>query len=81
MSTAKNPPLDTINGIVAAIAGIRADAKRGAKWRQCPAMHGPSRNGTIVFCEHPEGHEGEHKGFRKRWPNASTPSGSAAGDR
>jgi hypothetical protein len=37
---------------------------------QCPA-HLRKSNGkkfTIWFCVLPEGHEGEHRGMRKRWP-------------
>jgi len=32
---------------------------------QCPAIH-PTRSGA-VFCTKEEGHEGEHRGYRKRW--------------
>jgi hypothetical protein len=42
--------------------------------RQCPATH-RTRSG-FVFCTLDAGHEGEHKGFRKRWPNAAPPAPS-----
>jgi hypothetical protein len=47
----------------------KAPAKKA---RQCTAVYVSHRRGTVntVFCEYREGHEGEHKGFRKRW---STP--------
>lgn len=48
MSTAKKLPLDTIGGIMQAIADINAEGRKQLKKRrQCPAVHGPSRSDAI----------------------------------
>ena len=33
--------------------------------RQCPAIY--ATRGGVVFCVKPEGHEGDHRGFRAQW--------------
>ena len=38
---------------------------------QCPSTC-RTRSG-FVFCTLDAGHEGEHRGFRKRWPNGNPP--------
>lgn len=34
---------------------------------QCPAVFSTHRGGGFVFCRKREGHDGDHRGFRKQW--------------
>ena len=80
---AERLPLDTFGGIIQAIDFIRAEARENSspkKRRQCPAVHTTrTKRGdyNTVFCTHDEGHEGEHKGYRKKWPNEAQRGGEA----
>lgn len=58
-------PADTLGGVMQKIEQVRA--KQPQSDRQCPATFTTLSTGNTVFCEHREGHEGEHKGYRKRW--------------
>lgn len=42
---------------------------------QCQAVYisDRGRTRTVIFCTKEDGHEGEHKGTRKRWPNEGEP--------
>lgn len=39
------------------------------KQYQCPSTYA-SKRGSIVFCVKREGHEGNHRGYRKMWNHA-----------
>lgn len=73
-------PLDTVGGIMQRISQANAKArKESGRARQCPSTFtSGKRSLTTTFCTLSEGHEGEHRGFRKRWPNKSEPKGGSA---
>ena len=57
----------SIRGIINQIQEVRDEAaKKDERPRQCPAAHFGT-GGRIVFCIDHEGHEGQHKGVRKKW--------------
>ena len=64
-------PLDTLGGIMQKVQKIRNQAKASGKRAQCPSTftNPGRRSSTTVFCTLDEGHDGDHKGFRKKWPN------------
>ena len=68
MATTKRP-IDTLGGILDRIQDAR-DKGKTAGARQCPATHTKvTKRGeaSIVFCTHREGHDGDHKGYRRTW--------------
>lgn len=71
-------PLDTIGGIMQRISKLNADArKRDNRPVQCPSTFTTGKRSlNTTFCTLHEGHEGEHRGYRKRWPNTSKPAPS-----
>lgn len=40
---------------------------------QCPAVFGTHRGTGMVFCTKREGHEGDHRGYRKQWDDKGNP--------
>lgn len=66
-------PIDTLGGIMQRVEAIRATAKKAGRRAQCPSTHtSPTRSGSsTTFCTLDDGHEGEHRGYRKRWQNDS----------
>lgn len=76
-------PIDTLGGIMQRISRTNARArKETGRARQCPSTFMSGRRSvSVIFCTLDEGHEGEHRGHRKRWPNkAITGPGGAAPD-
>lgn len=72
-------PIDTIGGIMQRISKTNAKAREaGGRRVQCPStfMSG-KRSMSISFCTLDEGHDGDHKGFRKKWPNEKDRSSQA----
>lgn len=62
-------PIDTLGGILDRIEEVRNKDKRVGE-RQCPATNTKiTKRGeaSTVFCTHREGHEGDHKGYRRTW--------------
>ena len=66
-------PLDTLGGIMQHISRINATAREtSGRAVQCPSTFlSGKRSLTTTFCTLDEGHEGEHRGYRKRWPNTT----------
>lgn len=65
-------PIDTLGGILDRIQEVRDNGKPTGS-RQCPATHTRiTKRGeaSTVFCTHREGHAGDHKGYRRTWPNS-----------
>lgn len=72
----RKAPLDTPLGIIEAVQGFNAEARKtSGRRQQCPATHVTTSTGNIVFCTKDKGHveEGdlEHKGYRKRWTDTN----------
>ncbi len=42
---------------------------------KCLSVHVAWRGrlANVVFCQHDRGHDGEHRGFRKRWTDVVKP--------